>query len=287
MIVVTGAGGQLGRAFMDILDDAHGLTHNDLDLADVGSIRPALEDLDPELIINCAAYTAVDRAEEEEELAYSVNALAVREMGWMCADFAIPMVTFSTDYVFDGENDRPWVESDPIEPINAYGRTKAAGERFLAETHPDGLVVRTSWLVSGTHPNFVATMIRLGRERELSVVDDQLGCPTVASDLAKATMAAVTAGASGILHLANAGATTWYRLARESLELAGLDPERVQPTTTDQYPTPAPRPAYSVLGSERVADLGIEVLPDWRESLPAVVEQLIAPGGTAAVAPEV
>ncbi|MDH3500431.1 MAG: sugar nucleotide-binding protein, partial [Acidimicrobiia bacterium] len=131
MIVVTGAAGQLGTAFRSLLPDATFLTRDDLDLADTESIRPTLEPLDPELIINCGAYTAVDRAEVEEQLAWRINAAALREMGWMCADYAIPLVTFSTDYVFGGMAERPYVESDPTAPINAYGRTKAAGEKFV------------------------------------------------------------------------------------------------------------------------------------------------------------
>ena len=285
MIVVTGAGGQLGTAFRSLVPDARYLTREDLDLADTESIRPTLEALDPELIINCAAYTAVDRAEEEEDLAYQINAIALRELGWMCADFAIPLVTFSTDYVFGGRSDRPFVESDPVDPINAYGRTKAAGEQYVRETHPDALIVRTSWVISGTHNNFVATMLRLGRERELTVVNDQLGRPTIADDLAAATLAAVDAGATGPLHLTNEGETTWYELARAALELADLDPERIQPIATADYPTPAARPAYSVLGSERTASLGLEPLPSWRSSLPAVVARLTAPGGAACLTP--
>ena len=181
--------------------------------------------------------------------------------------------------MFAGDGDRPYLESDPIAPINAYGRSKAEGERFAQQTHPDALIVRTSWLVSGTHPNFVATMIRLARERDLSVVADQRGRPTVVDDLAAATLAALDRGATGILHLSNEGVTTWYELARAAVELAGIDPDRIRPISTDEYPTPAARPAYSVLGSQRLDELGLAPLPPWRDSLPAVVERLTGPGG--------
>lgn len=271
MIVVTGGDGQLGTAFRRLLPDARFLGRADLDLAEPRSVRAVLEEADPELLINCAAYTAVDRAEDEEELATAVNADAVREMGWMCADLAIPFVTFSTDYVFGGESDRPWVESDPTDPINAYGRSKALGERYALETHPDALVVRTSWLVSGSHANFVATMLRLVAERTVTVVDDQIGLPTVADDLAAASLAAIRVGVTGVLHLANQGPASWYELARGAVEMAGLDPERIRPCSTAEYPTPARRPAFSVLGSERLESLGLTALPPWRESLPAVV----------------
>lgn len=275
MIVVTGGGGQLGTAFRRLLPDATFLTRPELDLADTDAIRPTLEALDPEMVINCAAYTAVDRAEQEQELAHRINAEAVREMGWLCADVAIPFVTYSTDYVFAGVGDRPWVESDPVDPINAYGRSKAAGEVFALQTHPDALVIRTSWVISGTHRNFVATMLRLAAEREVTVVDDQVGCPTIADDLAVATLAALAAGAGGLLHLANQGATTWFELARTAVEIAGLDTERIRPCSTAEYPTPARRPAYSVLGSERLADFGLDPLPRWQDSLPAVVKSLM------------
>lgn len=280
MIVITGAEGQLGTAFRRLYPDAHHLTRADLDLADTTSIRDVLEPLDPELIINCAAYTAVDLAEAEEDLAYAINAAALREMGWMCADYAIPLVSFSTDYVFDGESDRPWVESDETAPINAYGRTKAAGERYLLETHPDALIVRTSWVVSGTKQNFISTMIRLARRGEVSVVDDQHGCPTVADDLASATLGAVEAGVSGLLHLVNDGPTTWFDLARAAVREAGLDPDLIHPQSTAEYPTPARRPRYSVLGSERLDQLDLDPMPHWSESLPAVVASLIERGLT-------
>ncbi len=278
MIVVTGGDGQLGTAFRSLLTEAVFLTRSDLDLADTRSIRPTLEALDPELVINCAAFTAVDLAEEQHDLARLVNANAVGEMGWMCADHSIPFVTFSTDYVFGGESDRPWVESDQIAPINAYGSTKADGETAALQTHPDALVIRTSWLISGTHANFVSTILALASEQELKVVDDQKGSPTMAADLAGATLQALDVGATGLLHLVNQGSATWFDLAKAAVELAGLDADRVDACTTAEYPTAARRPAYSVLESERAAGLGVAALPDWRDSLPGVVEALYRNG---------
>jgi dTDP-4-dehydrorhamnose reductase len=180
-------------------------------------------------------------------------------------------VTYSTDYVFDGTARQPYVESSPTAPINAYGRTKLEGEELALGHHPRSLIVRTSWVISGTHSNFVGTMINLARRQDLTVVDDQVGCPTVADDLAAATLAALDEDATGILHLTNVGETTWYRLARQSLEIAGLDPERIQPCTTDDFPTKAARPVYSALGSERRETAGIPPLPSWQASLPGVV----------------
>lgn len=277
MIVVTGAAGQLGTAFRSLLPKARFLTRSDLDLAGPDPIAAKLAAFAPEAIINCAAYTNVDRAESEESLAYAVNADAVAAMARFAGESGIPFATFSTDFVFDGSATTPYVESSPPTPINAYGRTKLAGERLALAAHPGALVVRTSWVISGTHPNFVATMLRLVEERDLRVVDDQLGCPTVAGDLAAATLHALGEGATGVLHLTNSGATTWLELARTAVDMAGRDPSRIEPCTTADYPTPARRPRYSVLGSERREQLGIEPLPDWRVSLVAVVHEQMEP----------
>lgn len=204
-----------------------------------------------------------------------VNGESVGVMArWAEAHDAL-FVTFSTDYVFDGVGTRPYVESDPTDPVNAYGRSKLAGELATVDAGGRSLIVRTSWVISGTHPNFVATMLRLARERELRVVDDQRGCPTVVDDLAAATLRAIEAEATGHLHLTNQGDTTWFELARTAVELAGIH-GRIDPCPTSEYPTPATRPAYSVLGSERVEALGIEPLAHWRESLPGVVARLTA-----------
>ena len=273
-MLVTGAAGQLGTAFREVLPSATFVDVEEIDLTDQGALEAALEDLRPEGIVNCAAYTAVDRAEEEEDLATVVNGNAVRVMAAHAASANVPFVTFSTDYVFAGDAAEPYLESSPTGPVSAYGRSKLAGERAALEVCPHALVIRTSWLVSGTHPNFVATMLRLSQERELQVVDDQLGCPTMTDDLAPAAHQALMQGVTGILHLTNTGVTTWYQLARAAVALAGMDADRITPCSTAEYPTPAQRPSYSVLGSERRADLGITELPPWQESLPAVVEGL-------------
>jgi dTDP-4-dehydrorhamnose reductase len=274
LILLLGATGQLGSAFRTLLgDSALPLGRNQLDLADTDGIRSALSAYRPEVIVNCAAYTAVDRAEDEEELALRVNALAVGELARFAAEHGIPFVTFSTDYVFDGSATRPYVEGDPPRPLSVYGRTKLAGEQRALQ-YPGSLVVRTSWVISGTHPNFVATILHKAREGPLRVVDDQLGSPSVAADLAAATRQAMASGVSGLLHLVNQGPASRFELARAALELAGLDPQLVEPCPSTEYPTKAPRPLYSVLGSERVGHLGLAPLPHWRQSLPMVVESL-------------
>jgi dTDP-4-dehydrorhamnose reductase len=274
-VLVTGGTGQLGTAFRALLGDAVFPSRAELDLARPGSLASTLDAVGPRAIINCAAYTAVDRAESEEELATTVNGESVGVMAAWAADRAVPFVTYSTDYVFDGRGDRPYVESDPTDPVNAYGRSKLAGETAALE-HPTSLVIRTSWVISGTHPNFVATMVRLVQERDLRVVDDQRGCPTIVDDLARATIAALGHGAAGLLHITNAGETTWFELARAAVAEAGFDPGLISACGTEDYPTPARRPAYSVLGSERREELGIPPMPHWRMSLPAVVAALTA-----------
>jgi dTDP-4-dehydrorhamnose reductase len=276
-MLVTGGTGQLGTAFRRLMPDATYPGRDVLDLADPDHLAAAVAAVAPSAIINCAAYTAVDAAEDEEGRARIINGEAVGVLARYAADHRIPFVTFSTDYVFAGTASRPYVESDPTDPINAYGRTKLAGEELALE-YEGSLVIRTSWVISPTHPNFVATMLRIAPERPLSIVDDQRGCPTVTTDLAAATLQAVDRGARGLLHLTNQGQTTWFGLARRAVELAGMDPGRLSPCTTADYPLPAPRPAYSVLGSERRAALGIEPLPHWEESLPAVVAGLLGRG---------
>ncbi len=277
MILVTGGSGQLGTAFRRALPDAVFPSRHELDLADPKRLAARLARFSPTAVVNSAAYTAVDGAESEEELAHTVNAEAVGAMARYTAAEAIPFVTFSTDYVFSGTATTPYVESSPTAPINAYGRTKLAGERLALDAHPGALVVRTSWVISGTHPNFVATMLRLAHRGEhWRVVDDQVGCPTIVTDLVTTTLRALERGATGLLHLTNAGETTWHGLARAAVELAGGDPDLIEPSATSDYPTPARRPAYSVLRSERLATLGLDPLPDWRDSLPAVIAAQLA-----------
>lgn len=251
---------------------AVGLTRQDLDLSEPSRIEAVLDRIDPTEVINCAAYTRVDKAEEEEDLATLINGTAVGALADWCAQRERRLLTFSTDYVFNGQATSPYVESSPPDPINAYGRSKLVGEELAVDR--GALVVRSSWVISGSHPNFVATMITLAAERSVQVVNDQWGCPTVAVDLAEASWSALQKGAIGILHLTNQGPTTWYQLARAAVDLAGLDQDSLIPCSTDEYPTKAARPAYSVLDSERLKGLGLDRLPDWRDSLPAVVDEI-------------
>ncbi len=277
MIVVTGASGQLGTAFRRLLgdQDVRYLDEAELDFQNLRAIPQVLEEISPSLVINCAAFTAVDAAEENEDLARIVNATAVGELARASAGIGAQFVTFSTDYVFDGTKTVGYVESDRTDPVSVYGSTKLEGERLARAAHPGALIVRTSWLLSGTHPNFASTMIQLIGRGPVKVVDDQRGRPTLVDDLARVTLDAVDHRANGVVHLANEGATTWFGLAREIATIAGLDADRVSPCSTDEFPRPAPRPANSVLDSERVTGLDIEPMPPYRPGLERIVADLL------------
>ncbi|GMQ94811.1 MAG: dTDP-4-dehydrorhamnose reductase [Acidimicrobiia bacterium] len=276
MIVVTGASGQLGSALRTLLGpNATYLRRTDLDLTDGDAILNSIEFLQPTMVINCAAYTAVDDAEANEDLAYRINASAVEKLAVATAEVGSGFVTLSTDYVFDGTAKGPYVESSTTQPINVYGASKLEGEHLALAANPAALVIRTSWVLSGTHPNFLATMLRLARQRPIRVVDDQIGRPTLADDLARGIQRSIDAGANGILHLTNQGTTSWYELAKEAVTIAGLDPGNISPCTTADYPTPAQRPHNSVLDSDRLEGLGIDPLPPYREGLERAVENLM------------
>ena len=277
MIVVTGANGQVGRAVCTLLgNDAAGLTRSELDLRNTGSIRGAIERHHPSAIINCAAYTAVDEAEVNRSMARTVNADAVGEMAGVARDLGARFVTFSTDYVFDGEKPDSYEESDATGPLNVYGESKLAGERLALEANPESLIIRTSWVLSGTHPNFVSMMVDLIERGPVRVVDDQRGTPTMAEDLAVGTIAALDAEATGLLHMTNAEEMTWFRLATEIAVMAGLDPNNVLPCSTEEFPRPAQRPRNSSLRSERSEGLQLTDLPSSRPALERAVRRVTA-----------
>ena len=271
--LVLGKGGQLGTSFVNLLgSEVEIVGMAQLDLVETDKIVPTLDRFQPETLINCAAATGVDDSEEDENEAYLINAVAVGEMARWAAGRDIPFVTYSTDYVFPGTKQVPYLESDVPDPVNTYGASKLAGEKAAFSAYPRSLVVRTSWLVSATHPNFLSTIIRKAGEGPVQVVDDQVGVPNMADDLAVATMEALAVGVTGLLHLSSEGEVTWCGFAREALAAAGMDPELVEPASTADYRARAARPGYGVLGSER--DTGV-VMPPWRESLPEVVQGIL------------
>ncbi len=279
MALILGGSGQLGSAFRRLLPDAAAPSRDELDLVDIALLEPSITSLGPDLIINCAAYADVDAAEGDGRLANALNGEAVGELSRTARRLGIPFVTFSSDYVFDGMSNQPYVESSPPAPINAYGRSKLLGEQ-LALQYSGSLVVRTSWLLSATHPNFVRTILARAAVETVAVVDDQRGRPTLVSDLAVAVLDAVDRGYRGLLHLASPPATTWFRLAEQACAAAGIDATRVAACATEDYPSRAQRPRYSVLASERG-----EILPDWRVGLPELVAQILGPGSPSGIRP--
>lgn len=280
MIAVLGASGQLGSAFLRLLGDAAmPIRRTDLDLRETARIAQWVAELRPEVIINCAAYTAVDDAESDTGTARAVNAEAVGELASACRTTNARLVTFSTDYVFDGEKDTGYVESDEPNPLNVYGRTKLEGERLALDNNPSSLVIRTSWLLSATHPNFLTKVLdQLASGHSVSVVDDQRGRPTFVDDLARATMQALRADADGILHVTNQGEATWFELARTIARLAGYDARLARAISSADLSRPAARPANSVLDSERLSSLPIEPLPPAESSLERNLKQMRAYG---------
>jgi len=266
--LLLGASGQLGSAFGRKVEGVVSPGRGDLDLAHITpeSVLEVMDSVEPDVIINCAAWTAVDAAEMAEEEANLVNGAAVGVLAAAADQRSIPFVTFSTDYVFDGSSGRAYREEDPPNPINAYGRSKLLGEE-LALRHPLSLVIRTSWVQSGTHSCFIRKMIELAGERDaLRVVDDQIGRPTFADDLADATITALDLDVRGLVHMANSGEASWYELAKETLELAGMA-THVEPIPSSEFEIPAPRPHNSVLDLKRMSDLGIPELPSWQATL--------------------
>jgi dTDP-4-dehydrorhamnose reductase len=273
--LVVGANGMLGHDLMEVVaaagHDVVGLDLPEIDITSAQSVGSALDRLRPDVVVNAAAYTAVDAAEEHEDLALRINGEGPRILAdAIAARPETRLVHVSTDYVFAGDATTPYAEVAAPAPRSAYGRTKLAGEIAVRDALPDrGYVVRTAWLYGVHGANFVKTMLALEATRpEISVVDDQRGQPTWSRDLAAQIVALVDADApAGAYHGTSSGETTWFGFTREIYRLIGADPERVRPTTTDQFPRPAPRPAYSVLGHGRWASVGLNPIRDWHEAL--------------------
>ncbi|WP_020662532.1 dTDP-4-dehydrorhamnose reductase [Amycolatopsis benzoatilytica] len=286
-VFVPGGSGQLGRDLVQSAPERAEVvapSSKELDLTSTGAVvravgelaeRAAAADAMP-VVINAAAYTAVDAAETDEARAFAVNVDGPRVLAAACSSRRVPLIHVSTDYVFPGDADRPYEVGDALGPRNAYGRTKAAGEDAVLGSGASAWVVRTSWVYGKTGSNFVETMRRLEGEREsVSVVDDQRGAPTWSLDLANGLWELASAVAAGegpagrVLHCTGGGETTWYGFARAIFEEIGADPDRVKPCTTAEFPRPAARPAYSLLSNASWRDAGLTPLRDWREALQA------------------
>ena len=280
-ILVTGCNGQLGNE-IQLLEKSYenhkffNTDVNELDITYAQAIERFVDEHSIDGIINCAAYTAVDRAEENEALCGKLNADAP---GWLAAAMGRRggwMVQVSTDYVFDGTKHTPYVETDGTCPDSVYGRTKLAGEKLVVENCSRSMIVRTAWLYSTFGNNFVKTMMRLGKEKpELGVIFDQIGTPTYARDLAVAIMTAVDKGiVPGVYHFSNEGVTSWYDFTKAIHRIAGITGCHVRPLHTSEYPTPANRPHYSVLDKTKIKQTYNIEIPHWEESLAECISQL-------------
>lgn len=293
IILVAGGAGQVARAMANLPVPA-GIRivtrgRPQLDLLEPRSIESAFEDLKPDLVVNAAAYTAVDQAESEEAAAFALNATAAGELAATAARSGVPMIHISTDYVFDGTNAEPYMESDPVAPLGVYGRSKLAGEEAVAAANPDHVILRTAWVYSPVGKNFIKTMLRVGSARdELGVVHDQRGNPTSAADIAAGILEIATQVLSGktpvkpgVYHMTAQGEASWAEFAEHIFQCsakAGGPVADVKRITSAEYPTPVARPANSRLNCTKIAEAYGVVLPHWQGSTQACVEQLVKTG---------
>lgn len=278
-ILVTGARGQLGDRLLQCAEAAGapavGAGSAELDITDRGAVDSWVER--GSVVVNCAAYTAVDAAESDEAAATAVNEIGARNLAAACARAGAHLIHVSTDYVFAGDAHTPYDVDDATGPRTAYGRTKLAGERAVRHALPAAQIVRTAWVYSGAGTDFVATMLRLERERDtVQVVNDQLGSPTYAVDLAAGLLELARTGGRGIttLHATNSGSATWFDLARAVFADIGADPERVRPCSSAEFVRPAPRPVYSVLSPRSWEAAGLTPLRPWRDALADALARL-------------
>jgi len=277
-ILVTGANGQLGNCLREIAEQTeHDFVFTDfeeLDITDEKTVQDFVKQQQPDWIVNAAAYTAVDKAEGDLEKARLLNATAVGYLAKAAKNVEAGIVHISTDYVFKGDNPNPLTEEEMTAPVSAYGKTKLEGEILVQEYNADHIIIRTAWLYSIFGNNFVKTMQRLGAEKEsLSVVSDQWGSPTSAHDLAKAILTAVEKPIPGIYHFTNEGVTNWALFAEEIMTLSALKCE-IKHIATEEYPTPAKRPEYSILSKKKFKDTFKITIPEWEVSLEEVINKL-------------
>jgi dTDP-4-dehydrorhamnose reductase len=275
-VVVTGAGGQVGREVVDAFarDDVIAAAHDRLDVGDRSAVMAAITSVHPDVVVHCGAWTAVDACESDPDRAWRVNALGTRNVMEAARRAGAYVLYLSTDYVFDGTKADPYVEWDAPNPASMYGRSKWGGEQ---EIDPGCAIVRTSWVCGQHGPNMVKTVIRLANEHPtLSFVDDQRGHPTFAADLAPMLRTLAVSRLPGVYHVTNQGECSWYEFAAAVLASAGADPARIQPISTAQLqpPRPAPRPANSVLDNAALRLAGIDLLPDFHEPLAQLVRTL-------------
>lgn len=278
-LLVTGANGQLGQELVRMETDAIrivGYGRDRLDITNLDQCREVIADIRPDAIIHAAAYTAVDKAESEPDEAYRINALGTRNLAIAAREQAAKLCYISTDYVFDGTGTAPYNEYDNTNPQSVYGKSKRAGEILLQSLADRYFIVRTSWVYGKYGNNFVKTMLKLASERDsVTVVADQIGSPTYTYDLAQFLIELVQTEKYGVYHASNTGSCSWYEFAKAIFEESGIS-IRTEPCTTEQFPRPAPRPAYSVMDHSAIRQNGFKDLRPWREALRAFLKELKA-----------
>lgn len=281
-ILVTGVKGQLGY---DVVQEGEGrglemfgTDVDNMDITDAGQVKRVIEECKPDAVIHCAAYTAVDAAEDNQELCRKINVDGTRNIAEVCKDMGIPIMYFSTDYIFDGQGENFWKEDDPKKPLNVYGQTKYEGELNVQELIEKYFILRISWVFGVNGNNFIKTMLRVGPQcGEVGVVADQIGSPTYTYDLAKLVIDMIQTDKYGTYHVTNEGICSWYEFACEIFKQAGLD-VKVNPLTTVEYPAKAARPFNSRMSKDKLINAGFKMLPSWQDGLKRYLNLILERG---------
>jgi len=278
-VLITGANGQLGKELVELFTEkgfeVYGFGRDKMDITNQVQVQEIIGAVKPDIVIHSAAHTQVDLAESEPDQAFLINAYGTRNVAVAAEAVGAKFVYVSTDYVFDGTTNKPYNEFSPTSPLGVYGKSKLAGEQFVRDFHSKFFIVRTSWVYGKYGVNFVKTMLKLGEERkELSVVSDQIGCPTYTLDLANAILELINSEKYGIYHISNSGSCSWYELAKEIFKEAKME-IKVIPCTTAEFPRPAARPAYSVLEHMSIELNQFSSIRSWREGLSAFIKSYI------------
>lgn len=277
-VLVTGIGGQLGHDVVRELEkrgqEVVGVGRAEMDITDEGKVREVIRTCAPDAVIHCSAYTAVDRAEEEDDLCHQVNVEGTKYIAEACAELDCKMIYISTDFVFSGEGERPWETDDEAGPINVYGKTKYEGELEVKSRLNKWFVVRISWVFGYNGNNFVKTMLRLGKENgAVKVVADQIGSPTYTRDAAVLLADLVQTEKYGVYHASNEGFCSWYEFAKEIFQAAGMDEVSVTPITSDEFPAKAKRPFNSRMSKKKLVKEGFNLLPSWQDALKRYLQE--------------
>ena len=273
--LILGGHGQLGCAFAAHLPAATSVGRNEVDLTNAAQIERAITSTNPDIVINCAAFTDVDAAESEEAIALAVNAGGPRILAEACSRAGALLVSFSTDHVFAGNEHKTYVESDATGPVNVYGATKLAGESAILQAANDALIVRTAWLMSSTHRCFAHWVIETALKGPLRVVDDQYGTPSWSNDVAATTIQLIERGARGVMHVVNSETMSKFDVARHLVLAAGIPERRLSRAKTSEFPRPAARPESTPLRSERLSEFGVSPLGPWSSKVRAVVREVM------------